>query len=53
MRDEFEVGDEIELKQPYRGYRYGTIIEEEWTRFRVEFSSGMTGVFYSDEFKDK
>jgi hypothetical protein len=53
VRDEFEVGDEIELRRPYRGYSYGTIIAEEWPRFRVEFSSGMEGVFYADEFKDK
>jgi hypothetical protein len=49
---EYEIGDKIELKKPYRGYRYGEIIDYENFMYIVEFSSGMTASFYNDEFKE-
>lgn len=46
-----EYGKQVELKEPYRGYHRGTIISKDGYKFIVQFNSGMTGSFYSDEFE--
>lgn len=46
-----EYGKQVELITPYRGYHRGTIISKDGYKFVVQFSSGMTESFYSDEFE--
>jgi hypothetical protein len=49
--EKFEIGDRIELKVAYRGYYNAEIIDYEFPRYIVRFSSGMEAKFYEDEFK--
>lgn len=46
-----EYGKYVELNQPWRGYHRGTIISKDGYKFVVQFSSGATESFYSDEFE--
>jgi len=43
-------GKRVRLHHPFRGYRYGVIIEVLQYAYEVEFSSGMTENFFRDEF---
>lgn len=46
-----EYGKQVELKQPWRGYRRGTIVGRAGYRFVIELSSGATIELYDDEFE--
>ena len=44
-----KIGDQVELRVPYKGYRYGTVCGFEGLRVFVELSSGLVLSFYEDE----
>jgi hypothetical protein len=51
MSDDFEIGDSVELVTPYKGYRYGEIIDFDVRRIVVELTSGKIITVWADEIK--
>lgn len=47
--NEFYIGATVELKEPWRGYRSATIIDDLGNRLLVEVSSGAEIEVYEDE----
>jgi hypothetical protein len=50
MRKEENIGRSVELKEPYKGYRYGTICGYNQYYYAVELTSGYILHVYEDEF---
>ncbi|GHU93068.1 hypothetical protein FACS1894208_01800 [Clostridia bacterium] len=48
---EFQIGDTIELSEPYLGCRWGEIVGEDGTRWIVRLSSGKEISVREDEIK--
>ena len=46
-----EYGRQVELKEAWRGYHRGTIINRDGFQYEVQFSSGATILLYQDEFE--
>ncbi len=46
-----EYGKQVELNEPWRGYRRGTIVGRSAYRFVIQLSSGAEIELYDDEFE--
>jgi hypothetical protein len=51
MEKEENIGRPVELKEPYRGYRYGNICGYDTYKYAVELSSGYVVYVFDDEFE--
>jgi hypothetical protein len=51
MEKEENIGRPVELKEPYLGYRYGTICGYDQYRYAIELTSGYIVHVYEDEFE--
>jgi hypothetical protein len=51
MEKEENIGRPVELKEPYLGYRYGTICDYSQYVYVVELTSGLIIYVYEDEFE--
>jgi hypothetical protein len=50
-KEEENIGLPVELKEPYRGYRYGNICGYYIYKYAVELTSGDIIFVYEDEFE--
>jgi hypothetical protein len=51
MEKEENIGRSVELNEPYRGYRYGTICGYVQCQYAVELTSGYIVHVYEDDFE--